>query len=541
MTMAEKFDLLIKGAKIVDGTGNPHYKSDVGIIKGRIARIEQKISSDAAKAEIQADNQILCPGFLDTHTHDDLYLLARPTCDDKVLQGVTTVVTGNCGLSIAPISEEHETELKMFFGIAGAKYVKEDQLNLHSFDDYLDKLEGARLGINAISLVGHIAIRIAVMGLENRAPSAVEMDKMRELVAESMKSGACGLSSGLIYAPGNFAETAEITELAKVAARYNGIYTTHLRSEGDAIFPALAEAFEIGKNADIPVHVSHHKVTGKQNWGQSVETLKAINIARDSGLTVTCDQYPYLAGSTMLGAALPPSALAEGDRLYAELLNDPSYRANLVETIETKAEKGWENLVKGAGFKGIVISIAPQHPAYIGKSIAGIAEMEHKNPYDVFFDLLMIEKHNVVVVLFMMEEDDIVRIMKAPATMIGSDGIPGFGVEKVHPRQTGTFPRVLGRYVREKEVISLEEAIRKMTSFPAQTFGLKRKGVLKEGFDADLVLFNPETILDLATYEDPNQAPAGISHVLVNGEVAAENGRITGATSGTVMRHGINT
>lgn len=539
--MAEEFDVLIKGAEIVDGSGDPRYKSDVGIVNGRIARIEQNIGSGSAEVEIQAGNRILCPGFLDTHTHDDLYLLARPTGDDKVLQGVTTVVTGNCGLSIAPISEEHAAEIKKFFGIAGLKYVKADDINIHSFDEYLQKLEGARLGINALSLVGHIAVRIAVMGMENRSPSAVEMEKMKELVAESMKSGACGISSGLIYAPGNFAETAEITELAKVAARYNGIYTTHLRSEGDAIFPALAEAFEIGKNADIPVHISHHKVTGKQNWGQSVETLKAIRQARDSGMTITCDQYPYLAGSTMLAAALPPSALAEGDRLYTELLKDPSFRANLVETIETKTEKGWENLVMGAGFQGIVVSVAPQHPAYIGRSIADIAETEGKNPYDLFFDLLLIERQNVVVVLFMMDEEDVVRIMKDPDTMIGSDGIPGFGVEKVHPRQMGTFPRILGRYVREREIITLEEAIRKMTSFPARTFGLKQKGIVKEGFDADLVLFDPEAILDLATYEDPNQVPAGISHVLVNGEVAAENGYITGAVSGMVLRHGINT
>ncbi len=538
--MTEKYDLLVKGARVIDGTGNPHFKADIGISDGKIASIKTRISSDAAIKVISAENLTVCPGFIDTHTHDDLYLLARPNCDDKIRQGVTTVVAGNCGLSIAPISDEHQDKIKMFFSIAGTKYLKEDDLNISSFDDYLKKLETADLGINAISLVGHTTVRIAVMGLDNHKPSEAEMTRMKELVADSMKSGAFGLSSGLIYAPGNFAEIDELSELAKVAAQYNGIYTTHLRSEGDAIFPAMTEAFEIGKNADIPVHISHHKVTGKHNWGGGVETLRMINEARDKGAIVTCDQYPYQAGSTMLAAALPPSALAEGEKLFSELLKDPTYRKDLIETIETKSEKGWENFITGAGFKGIVISIAPQHAAYVGKSIAEIAETENRNPYDVFFDLLMIEQHSIVVILFMIGEEDIMRIMKSPATMIGSDGIPGFGVEKVHPRQTGTFPRVLGRYVREKGTISLQEAIRKMTSFPAQTFGLSRKGLLKVGFDADLVIFDSETILDLSTYDDPNQAPQGIKHVLVNGGIAVDHGRVTGVASGTVLRRGIN-
>ena len=484
---------------------------------------------------------MVCPGFIDTHTHDDLYVLAKPGGDDKVQQGVTTVIAGNCGMSIAPMSKTHEAEMKMFFDIAGGKYLPLGDLNVYSFDDYLTRLENSKPGINIISLEGHISVRIAVMGLEHRDPTKKEMVEMKNPVIEAMESGACGFSTGLIYSPGNIAGIREIADLAEIASRYGGIYTTHMRSEGDAIFPAMEEAFEVGKRAKLPVHISHHKVTGKNNWGKSVKTLQVINEARKAGLAVTCDQYPYLAGSTMLGAALPPSALGQGARLFNELLKDPDYMAKLIDTIETKTEQGWENLIKGCGFGGIVISIAPQHEKYVGKSIADIAEMEGKDPYEVFFDLLMVERHGVVAIFFMMAEEDVERIIKAPVTMIGSDGIPGFGVEKVHPRQTSTFPRVLGRYVREKGTMSLEGAIRKMTSFPAQTFGLSRKGLLKVGYDADLVVFNPDTIIDVGTYDDPNRVPEGINMVLVNGDIAVKQGQLTGSESGTVLRRGINT
>ncbi|MCP4754925.1 MAG: amidohydrolase family protein, partial [Proteobacteria bacterium] len=260
--------------------------------------------------------------------------------------------------------------------------------------------------------------------------------------------------------------------------------------------------------------------------------------ARNGGLTVTCDQYPYQAASTFLHAALPPGILAHGDRVFTEILRDPNARTELIRQIENSSEKGWENLIRGAGFEGIYIATAGKHEHYVGRSVADIAETEDKNPYDVVFDLLAEEERGVVAIFFMINEDDIVEVMRSPLTMIGSDGIPGFGVEKTHPRQTGTFPRILGRYVREKGILDLEEAVRKMTSLPAQTFGLKRKGLLKEGFDADLVVFDPETVLDRATYEDPNQAPVGIDTVLVNGRMAVEKGKVAGADSGKVLRRG---
>jgi len=538
--MTERYDLLIRGAKIVDGTGNPYYWADVAIANGRIARIQRNMAVDEALAIIEAEGLVLCPGFIDVHTHDELYLLAKPSCDDKILQGVTTVILGNCGQSTAPIADAHETEAGFYLEISGGRYLKSDDLKIRSFADFLRKLEQVQPGLNVASLVGHGAIRIAVMGFEDRPPSPRELEEMKALMTEAMESGACGLSSGLIYTPGRYADVEEIAALARIAGRYHGIYATHLRNEGDMIIPALAEAFEIGRLADLPVHISHHKLAGRHNWGRSIETLEAIETARAGGLTVTCDQYPYQAGSTYLIAALPPSALSMGDRLFSELLKNPRYRSDLVEIMETKSERGWENLVRGAGFDGIVISVTPKFPQYIGRSIGEIAATENRNPYDLIFDLLMSARQNLVVILFMMGEEDIERILRSPLTMIGSDGIPGFGVENVHPRQLGTFPRILGRYVREKRTLTLEEAIRKMTSFSAQTFGLKTKGILREGFDADMVLFDPAMIIDLATYENPNQPPAGISRVFVNGVKAVENGRLTGARSGQILRRGIH-
>ncbi|RPJ19208.1 MAG: aminoacylase [Desulfobacteraceae bacterium] len=434
------------------------------------------------------------------------------------------------------LSNEHKAEMNSFLAVMCGQQVSTEALNIRTFGDYLTNLEALKPGMNVLPLVGHSTVRIAAMGAANRAPSESELKVMTAHVARAMEEGAFGLSTGLIYAPSNYARTEEIVELAKAAGRFHGIYTTHMRSEGDSEPAAIAEALRIGQEADIPVHISHHKVLGKQNWGKSVDTLKMMAEARQHGIEVTCDQYPYRAGSTFLAAVLPPAVLAGGPDVFAVKLKDRSFRAQVVETIERGSEPGWENLIKGASFEGLMVSVS-RHEDYVGKSISDIARMENKSPYDVIFDLVVEESLGCIIILFMMDEADIIRIMRNPWTMIGSDGIPGFGVKKVHPRMSGTFPRILGRYVREQGILTIEEAIRKMTSLSAQTFGVQDKGLLKEGFDADLVIFDPATILDQATYEAPNQGPVGIHYVLVNGEIAAENGKVTGATSGKVLRH----
>jgi N-acyl-D-amino-acid deacylase len=532
--MTSKLDILIRNGRIIDGTGNPYYRADVGIEQGRITCIQKQIDPARADMIIEAKERVVCPGFIDPHTHDDLYLVSFPTCSDKILQGVTTVVTGNCGQSVAPISDAHREVILASFKFLGSGLTHDD-LNIKSFDDYLKKLEGVKPGINVVPLVGHSTLRMCSMGMANRPPAAHEMKDMQSRVTHAMCDGAFGLSTGLIYAPGNYAATEEIVDLAKMLAPFSGIYCTHMRSESEEELSAIAEAIRIGEEAGISVHIAHHKIAGKQNWGRSTETLNLMAEARSRGVEVTCDQYPYRAGSTYLAAVLPPRVLADGPTVSTRRLKDASFRAEIVREIKEGNRPGWENLIHGAGFDGIMISVS-RHSEYVGESIADIASMEGKDPFDVIFDLVVEEFREVTVILFMMGDEDIRRIMQNPWTMIGSDGIPGFGVNKVHPRMTGTFPRVLGKYVREEAVLSLEAAVRKMTSLPAQTFGLKTKGLVREGFDADLVIFDPHTVRDGSTYKEPNQPPKGISHVFVNGQLAAENGNVTGATSGQVLR-----
>ena len=531
----ERFDLLIKGASVIDGSGSAPFRADIGVSAGKIAHLDREIKAAGAGKVIQADGLSASPGFIDTHTHDDAYLLINPACDQKVLQGVTTVIIGNCGFSLAPASPDPSRSIERLTLILGGEHLPEDAQSFASLGQYLQALEAAGPGVNVVPLAGHGNIRLAAMGWDDRPPTETEMAEMKNLTAQAMAEGAFGLSTGLIYVPGTYAQTEEIIELARVAAQYQGLYTTHLRSEGDQEMEAIEETLQIGRQAGLPVHIAHHKVVGRQNWGRSTETLKMLEEARAEGLAVSCDQYPYLAGSTYLGAALPPHIQAGGPDLWAEKLKDPQVRRAIIDEINNGHGR-WENLIKGAGFESIVMSICPSHQDYLGRSLAEIAQNEGRDPYDLFFDLVIEEKLGAAVIIFMMAEEDVVRIMQNPLTMIGTDGVPGLGSSKVHPRMTSTFPRILGRYVRERGVLALEEAVRKMTSLPAQTFGLKSKGLLKEGFDADIVLFDPKTIIDTATYEDPLRRPEGLGWVIVNGRIAVEEGRVMGGASGKVLR-----
>jgi len=533
----KQLDTVIKNARLVDGTGNPAYRADLGLAQGKIAVIERDLGRPEAGRVIEAEGLVAAPGFIDAHSHDDAYVLKEPAAGQKVSQGVTTVVVGNCGFSLAPNPDDGGDYLAKIAMLMGGGAMPAAAQRISSFADYLDQLEAAKPGLNVAPLVGHATIRIAVLGWENRAPSPDELAAMKRLTAQAMEEGAFGLSTGLIYVPAIYAQTDEIATLAEIAGQHQGVYATHLRNEGDLEIEAIEEAVQIGRRGGLPVHVSHHKIAGRQNWGNSDKTLALFARARAEGVEVTCDQYPYPAGSTILAAALPPSLAGGGPDVYAERLKDPEVRKAAVAEIEQGGQGRWENLIKGAGFEGMVLSFSRRHPEHLGRSIAEIARGQGRSSYDVFFDLVAEEKLDVGMIIFMMDEADIERIMKDRLTMIGSDGIPGYGESRTHPRQTSTFPRVLGRYVRERQVLGLEEAVRKMTSLPAQTFGLKSKGLLKEGFDADLVLFDPKTILDRGTYEEPMLQPAGIPWVLVNGQVAVEDGRFRGASSGRVLRH----
>jgi N-acyl-D-aspartate/D-glutamate deacylase len=538
--MAAKYDLVVKNGRIIDGTGNPWFKADIGIVGSRIAAISRSGDRVEANRVLDAAGMVVSPGFIDPHTHDEAYILIDPQCSQKVLQGVTTAVIGNCGFSLAPLSDAHCDDFKSASALMGGNRLGEDFWFLRSFAQYLERLDAARPGINVVPLVGHGTIRIAVMGYENRAPSESEITQMKRMTTEAMEAGAFGISTGLIYVPANYAQTDEIIELTRVAAKYGGIYTTHMRSESDHEMAAIQETLKIAREANIAAHIAHHKIAGRKNWGNSKLTLKAFSDARSKGLVVTWDQYPYRAGSTFLPAALPPHIQAQGTHRVSEKLRDPAVRRKIRQEIESGEDTCWENLIAGAGFENIMISAAPRNPGFIGKSIAEIAKITAKDPFDVYFDLVIEEQMEAGMIIFMMDDDDIERILKNPGTMIGSDGIPGFGTAKTHPRMTGTFPRVLGRYAREKGVITLEEAIRKMTSLPAQAFGLAKKGLVRQGMDADLVVFDPDTVIDKSTFEDPSKPPEGIRWVIVNGEVAVEGGKIMGATSGKVLRRGAN-
>ena len=534
--MKNEYDLIIANGGLADGSGGPSFKADIGLKDGRIAKIAPGLDPESTEKVIDATGLTVCPGFIDPHSHDDCYVLRDPTVSQKVLQGVTTVVTGNCGFTMAPTPLDKADFFKKISGIMGAGGFGEVMSGISTFDDYLQLVEKAGPGVNVVPLVGHASLRVCGVGWENRAPSSGELAEMCRLADESLEAGAFGFSTGLIYVPATYSRTDEILAIAEVAAGRQGIYATHIRSEGDQVIEALEEAVEIGRRAGLPVHISHHKVWGKANQGRSRETLALIQAARDEGLQVTCDQYPYTAGATYLDAYLPPTFASGGASVYAKKLKDPAVRRDLIAQIEDETGKRWENLIKGSGFDNIYISFSEKHREYLGKSLARIATEEDRNPYDVFFDLVGNEPMGIGTVVFFIHEEDMENIMQCPVTMIGSDGIPALGSSRVHPRMTGTFPRVLGRYVREKGLLTFEEAVRKMTSLTARTFNIPNKGLIKEGYDADLVLVDRETVSDRGDYEDALKAPDGIPYVLVGGVVAVDKGGITGRRGGRLLR-----
>lgn len=527
-------DLLIRQARIVDGSGAAAFTGDAAVKDGRIAAVGRRLDNIQAKETIDAAGLVLSPGFIDAHSHDDVYILVDPTAPAKVRQGVTTTVLGNCGHSPAPWSEAHKRAHWDRLLASGADLIPDELKDFQTSAGYLDRIRQAEPTLNAAYLVGHSTVREAVMGMANRPAREAELAEMKDLVAEAMAAGAAGLSSGLQYIPGAFAPLDELIALAAEAAERGGIYASHIRNERDLVVEAVGEAIEIGRRSGAPVHISHHKVSGDNNWGRSPETLALIEAAQAEGLEVTCDQYPYEACSTSLASTLPPTALAGGEEVFRPKLADPAFRADVRAEME-RTDTDWENMITGTWFDKLVITRVPDHDDYIGRSVAEIAQELEIDPFDLTFDLVGRYGRGVGLIGYSMCEEDIARIMTKPYTMVGSDGSPGFGPDKVHPRMYGTFPRVLGRYVRERKILSLEEAIRKMTSLPARTFGLMTKGLIRPGLDADLVLFDPETIIDRAEYQQPDQAPEGIALTVVNGRIVWRDGRPTGVRPGRVV------
>jgi N-acyl-D-amino-acid deacylase len=524
------YDVIIENGTIVDGSGNPWFYGDIGVKAGKISRIGC-LREHRAVERIDGRGLMVCPGFIDIHCHSDGLIFRDPPEQGKVLQGVTTETIGNCGISLAPTSHETLELLKKYTAAfcAGVPLA----WNWHTVGDYLRQVEAVGSITNAAALVGHGTIRIAVMGFDDRKPTGEEMVNMKRLVAEALADGAFGMSSGLIYPPGLFSTTDELVELCKVVAAEGGIYTTHMRGETDMVLDSVKEALEIGRKSGVSVEISHHKTAGRDNWGKSRQTLELVEAARRDGIDVTCDVYPYTAANTMLGALLPPWMHEGGTQVLLTRLKEPENRRRIKRELITSLP-GWENYAKASGWENIYIASSRKATTYEGKSMQEIADVKHIDPAEAMFDLMIETEGDVLMTFFMMCEDDVSYIMRHPAVMVASDAIPSTG--KPHPRYFGTFPRVLGKYVRKDNVLPLEEGIRKMTSMPAQKLGLRNRGLLKEGMWADITVFDPRQIEDKATYQDPQQYAVGIKYVLVNGKFAVREGKYTGAKSGQVLR-----
>jgi len=536
--MSKIFDTIILNGKVIDGSGNPWFKADIGIKNGKILKVGNLRFSKAEKI-INAEGLIVCPGFIDSHSHSDISIIFNPILGSSIKQGITTLIVGNCGMSLAPVNPSTKDLLLKDlspFVPPGAEL----KIEWKSFKEYLNKEEEIPFSSNIVHLVGHGTVRIAVMGFENREPNIEELGKMKELIAEAMEAGAIGMSSGLIYPPGAYSKIWELIELSKTVAKYGGIYCSHIRGEGATLIEAIKEAMEIGEKANIPVHISHHKASGKNQWGKTKETLALIENARKNGLDITFDQYPYEAGMTSLSTLLPYWVQEGGLDKMLDRLKSKEVREKIIREVEEDIVQ--HNLIKECGWENIYISyVKSKENKYIeGKNLKQISKIREESEFDTLFNILIEEEGQATMIIFSMSEEDIKRLMKHNLQMFGTDSwaidLNKIGDSKLHPRFYGTYPKVFRKYVKEEKLLSLEEAIRKMTSFPAQRFFLMDRGIIKEGMWADIVIFNLENIKDKATYENPHQYPEGIEYVLINGEIVIEKGEYTGEMPGKVLK-----
>ncbi len=529
------YDLIIRNGHIIDGTGSPWYSADIAIREGRIARIG-RLGDATAKESIDAHGRVVAPGFIDMLGQSNLTILVDPRLPSKIYQGITTEVTGEGG-SVAPITD----------ALVRANHLSYEHYKItpdwRTLGEYFARLEKQGIGINVADYVGATTVRANVIGDADRAPSAAELDQMRALVRQAMQDGAVGVSTSLQYAPAPYAKTEELIALASEAAKYGGIYATHMRNEGDAEMTALAETARIAREAHIPVEIWHLKAAGKPNWGAMPKVVAFIDEARASGLDISANTYAYAAWSNSMSAFVPPWAHDGGDVKMIERLRDPATRARIKHDMETPS-RDWDNEWQEIPDAGAILISAVQNPKLLplqGKTVAQIAKERNADPMDVIFDTLIEDGGFTEVSVFAMDEADVALALQQPWTSICNDssgtspeGI--LGEEHPHPRAYGTFPRILRKYVREEKLITLPDAIRKFSALPAQKMGFTDRGVLKAGMWADVVVFDPQTIHDVATFEKPNQLSVGMDFVLVNGVPVISEGKMTGARSGKVLR-----
>jgi len=531
------FDVVIKDGKVIDGTGNPWFKAYVGIEDGIVTDVGN-LRSAAAELTINASGLVVCPGFIDVHTHSDFTWLLNPKADSFLRQGVTTEVIGNCGFSVAPVRDaKKELMVKTIFGYKPGLV----EIDWHTLGEYLNRLEKTGLANNVAPLVGHGTIRIAVMGYDNRLATKEELQEMKILTHQSMKDGALGISYGG-YAPCSYADTNELIELCKVVAAYGGIFATHVRRT-DPI-EAYKEAIEIGEKAGVPVQILHLAATGYKDV-PSEKVLELVESARKKDVDVTCDIHGYLWGVAPLSYLIPYWVHEGGVKKMLERLRDLNVREKIKKEIkEVKPIDSITYIMRNSQWDKIKLHRSEKSKGLVGKTFAEIANLQNLDPVDAMFEFLLTEGedlNNVYILIENYRQEDVNNVFKHNTSMIGSDGLVlapygDLSMIKWHPRSYGTFPRIFRRYVREEKLLTIEEAIRKMTSFPAQRIKLKNRGLIKEGMIADIVVFDPEEIEDRATYEEEAQYPVGIEYILVNGTLALDKGEFTGKLAGKPLR-----
>lgn len=523
------YDVIIRNGMICDGSGNPWTKLDIAIKNDRIVKIAKFIDQTVNK-EIDASGHIVSPGFIDAHSHSDLLCTNPAIHKVKVLQGVTTEVFGQDGISVAPVSESTKAHWQdQMRGINGDI----GDWPWSTVDEYLSFLEESALAGNAAYLVPHGNIRTMVMGFEGREATKNEIEQMRKLAEEGMKQGAYGLSTGIQYPPCSYATEEELTEICKGVTKYDGCFVVHMRNESNYSIEAIDEVINISRNSGVRLHISHFKITGEINRHLLHTAIERLEQARAEGIEVTFDQYPYAAASTILQATLPPWVQADGTSSMINRLKDPEIREKCIEEMVNNGE--YDNPVRNNGWENIVISsvVSKQNMHLEGKNLSEISLLRDIHPAEAVFDLLIEENAAVTMIIHWGIEEDVIHVMNHPLHMVGSDGIFG---GKPHPRLYGSFQRVLGRFVREKNVFPIWEAIRKMTGAPAQLLRLNDRGYLREGYKADIVIFNPDEIIDQATFDNPISDSIGINYVIVNGKITVKNGVYTEVTNGKILR-----
>ena len=513
-------EIIIKNGRIIDGSGNPWYIANIGIDKGKISYVGSALEN--ARKQIDARNFVVCPGFIDVHSHSDFVFLRDPFSSFKLMQGVTTEVIGNCGFSAAP-APRRKKFLQLYQDYIGqVSSPSSSSVDWTGMGRYLSRLKKGGMTDNLVTLVGHGNLRICAMGMDDRAPTEKELSVMKGLLEESLKAGAKGMSTGLMYPPGFYSHVSELIELARTVSKYGGIVTSHLRSYAAHLEESVQELIQVGKEAAVPVQISHITAAQEPNWGKLGRIVEMIDEARNDGVDITMDRYPYTAANTTLRSVLPPWMQEGGIDALLNRLQDPNSKRKCAE--EMGDEYNWDTMY---------VNDCRVYQDLNGKSVAEIAKIWNKKIHETIFDLLLKEEGRPRIIFFIHSEEDMKTALKHPAVMIGSDS--GSGGPDSHPRTNGTFPRVLREMVIEQKLFSLEEAVRRMTSFRPQRFGLQDRGLVREGKAADIAVIDLPRVRDRSTYSDPCLQPEGIEYVIVNGELVVEKGKFLGKKAGQVL------